>query len=84
MGKYRRPRINFVLDEDIRDDLALWAEDEGRTMSNLVERIVTAAVKEWRTQPQPPTASETKVKTQISGNGKGKGKRQQSQTAPTD
>ena len=44
MGKYRRPRINFVLDEDIRDDLTVWAKEEGRTMSNLVERIVTAAV----------------------------------------
>ncbi len=44
MGKYRRPRINFVLDEDIKDDLTVWAKEEGRTMSNLVERIVTAAV----------------------------------------
>ena len=44
MGKYRRPRINFVLNEDIRDDLTVWAKEEGRTMSNLVERIVTAAV----------------------------------------
>ncbi|MEZ2240779.1 hypothetical protein [Microcoleus sp.] len=44
MGKYRRPRVNFVLDEDVRDDLTVWAKEEGRTMSNLVERIVTAAV----------------------------------------
>ncbi|MEA5574164.1 ribbon-helix-helix domain-containing protein [Calothrix sp. UHCC 0171] len=59
MGKYRRPRVNFVLDEDIRDDLALWAVEEGRTMSNLVERIVTAAVQERRSK-LPPSSKEDK------------------------
>lgn len=61
MGKYRRPRINFVLDEDIRDDLTVWAKEEGRTMSNLVERIVTAAVQGKRnSQPHqnPPIPQE--------------------------
>ncbi|WP_341740268.1 hypothetical protein [Microcoleus sp. CAWBG640] len=54
MGKYRRPRVNFVLDEDIRDDLMVWAKEEGRTMSNLVERIVTAAVQGNRhSNPNP-------------------------------
>jgi hypothetical protein len=53
MGKYRRPRVNFVLDEDIRDDLVLWSSEEGRTMSNLVERIVTAAVQERRSKLLP-------------------------------
>ncbi len=54
MGKYRRPRVNFVLDEDVRDDLMVWAKEEGRTMSNLVERIVTAAVQGNRhSHPNP-------------------------------
>jgi len=40
----RRPRIMFTCSEDTKQILELWSEEEGRTVSNLVERIVLEAI----------------------------------------
>lgn len=40
------------MDEDARSELETWASDEGRTMSNLVERIVNEALAK---RNQPPS-----------------------------
>lgn len=51
--------MNFICDQEVRDYLEAWADREGRTMSNLVERIVTAAVLEERQRhPIPSTIFE--------------------------
>ncbi|MBD2535416.1 hypothetical protein H6G97_40890 [Nostoc flagelliforme FACHB-838] len=40
----RRPRVMFTCSEDIKETLELWSEEEGRTVSNLVERIIAEAI----------------------------------------
>ncbi|WP_082803633.1 ribbon-helix-helix domain-containing protein [Anabaena sp. 4-3] len=40
----RRPRVMFTCDDSTKKILEEWAEDEGRTLSNLVERIVEDAI----------------------------------------
>ncbi|BBD63430.1 hypothetical protein NIES2109_62800 (plasmid) [Nostoc sp. HK-01] len=40
----RKPRIMFSCSEDTKEDLESWAEDEGRSISNLIERIVMDAI----------------------------------------
>ncbi|WP_196514750.1 MULTISPECIES: hypothetical protein [unclassified Nostoc] len=34
----------FTCSEDIKETLELWSEEEGRTVSNLVERIIAEAI----------------------------------------
>ncbi|WP_103126980.1 ribbon-helix-helix domain-containing protein [Nostoc cycadae] len=40
----RRPRIAFVCDQSLKESLERWAEEESRTLSNLVELICKNAV----------------------------------------
>lgn len=40
----RKPRIMFSCSEGTKEDLESWAEDEGRSISNLIERIVMDAI----------------------------------------
>ncbi len=40
----RTEKINFTCDSDTKQYLRLWAAREGRTLSNLVERIVIEAI----------------------------------------
>jgi hypothetical protein len=44
-GQYRRPRINFGISEESKEQLEQWAKDEHRTVSNLVEAITEEALK---------------------------------------
>jgi hypothetical protein len=41
-----KPKVMFVTDEETREYLEAWAGDEGRSLSNLVDRIVKAAIKQ--------------------------------------
>ncbi|WP_448603824.1 ribbon-helix-helix domain-containing protein [Thermoleptolyngbya sp.] len=41
-----KPKVMFVTDEETREYLETWAEEEGRSISNLVDRIVKAAIKQ--------------------------------------
>lgn len=45
----------FTCSEEIKQTLELWSEEEGRTVSNLVERIVAEAIA--TKQQKPPTLS---------------------------
>jgi hypothetical protein len=47
-GQYRRPRINFGISEESKEQLEQWAKDEHRTVSNLVEAITEEALKTKR------------------------------------
>jgi CopG-like RHH_1 or ribbon-helix-helix domain, RHH_5 len=40
----RRPRVAFICDEEVKQILEEWADEEGRTVSNLVERIVLEVI----------------------------------------
>lgn len=40
----RKPRIMFSCSQETKEDLESWAEDEGRSVSNLIERIVMEAI----------------------------------------
>lgn len=55
----RRPRIMFTCSEETKQTLELWSEEEGRTVSNLVERIVIEAIAAKQAKKnkskQPPT-----------------------------
>jgi hypothetical protein len=42
----RTQKITFTCTPELREDLEEWANEEGRTMSNLVERIVSMAIDE--------------------------------------
>lgn len=43
-GQYRRPRINFGIDENSKRELEEWAEQEHRTVSNLIESNIETAL----------------------------------------
>jgi len=47
-GQYRRPRINFGIDENSKEELEEWAKQEHRTVSNLVEANIETALAERR------------------------------------
>lgn len=40
----KKEKITFICDTDTRSKLESWAEEEGRSLSNLVERIVSKAL----------------------------------------
>lgn len=40
----QKPRISFIADDELLPKLKAWAEEEYRTVSNLVEAIVKDAV----------------------------------------
>jgi hypothetical protein len=40
----RRPRIGFVCDQTLKESLEKWAEEESRTLSNLIELICKNAI----------------------------------------
>ncbi|MGI2907929.1 ribbon-helix-helix domain-containing protein [Tolypothrix sp. VBCCA 56010] len=47
-GQYRRPRINFGIEETSKEELEEWAKQEHRTVSNLVEATVETALAQRR------------------------------------
>jgi hypothetical protein len=42
----RTEKINFTCDTETKQYLRIWAARESRTLSNLVEKIVTAAIEQ--------------------------------------
>lgn len=44
MGKSRRPRMMFSCTEEARKYLEMWATEEGRSTSNVIERIISEAI----------------------------------------
>ncbi len=49
-GKHIRPRINFALSSDSKEQLEQWAKEEHRTLSNLVEALTEEAIKNKQTR----------------------------------
>ncbi len=39
-GQYRRPRVTLGLDENIKEEIELWANRERRTLANFLEHLV--------------------------------------------
>ena len=50
----RTEKINFTCEPEDKGYLKEWAAREGRTLSNLVERIVKEAILEDRVQNESP------------------------------
>ncbi|MEO0375788.1 MAG: hypothetical protein AAF329_14415 [Cyanobacteria bacterium P01_A01_bin.17] len=48
----RKPIISIVVTPELKADLEAWAEEEGRTVSNLGERVLSKAVKKWKAQKE--------------------------------
>ena len=42
----KKPTINVVVSEELKSAIEAWAGDEGRTQSNLCERILNKAAKD--------------------------------------
>lgn len=42
----RTEKINFTCDLETKQYLRIWAAREGRTLSNLIERLVLSAIEE--------------------------------------
>lgn len=68
MGVTKKAKVTFTCESEIKEYLAQWADVENRTLSNLVETLVTEAIAARQTHQQQPPASST------GGKGKGKGK----------
>ena len=47
MGKFKNPRITFICDESVKRKLEQRAEVEHRTLSNLVEFLVTESLNNY-------------------------------------
>ncbi len=47
----QKATVYFTCQPDIKATLQSWADEEGRSLSNLVERIVLAALVEKQKQP---------------------------------
>ena len=46
----KKPIISVVVSPELKTDLEKWAEEEGRTVSNLSERILSRAIREWKAE----------------------------------
>jgi uncharacterized protein (UPF0254 family) len=44
MGKTNKPRMNFTLGDEEKSFIDMWAEEEDRSVANLLERIVKDAI----------------------------------------
>ena len=44
----KKPIISVVVTPELKADLEAWAKEEGRTVSNLSERVLSKAVAEWK------------------------------------
>lgn len=40
----KRPRLAFICDRDLKEELEAWAKEENRTLSNLIESICKKAI----------------------------------------
>jgi hypothetical protein len=56
MGETRKARVMFTCEHEIKDYLTEWAESENRTVSNLVETLITEAIA--AREKQPPTSKD--------------------------
>ncbi len=48
MGQTKKAKITFTCSHELRDELDAIAEQEDRTLSKLVERLVTKALLDYR------------------------------------
>ena len=51
----RTEKINFTCDTETKKYLRIWAAKESRTLSNLVEKLVTEAIEEDKQKHEQST-----------------------------
>lgn len=52
MGQTKKAKVMFTCEHEVKDDLGEWAKSERRTVSNLVEGIVTDALTKWKQEQE--------------------------------
>lgn len=52
MGQTKKAKITFTCSHELREELESIASSEDRTLSNLVERLVTRAVQIYKPEDQ--------------------------------
>jgi hypothetical protein len=68
MGQTKKAKVMFTCEWETKDFLTKWANAENRTLSNLVETLITEAIATKQAQQSETPAPEP------STGGKGKGK----------
>lgn len=48
----KKPIVSVVVSPELKAALEAWADEEGRTVSNLSERILSKAVGVWKAQQE--------------------------------
>ncbi|BBD70941.1 MULTISPECIES: hypothetical protein [Nostoc] len=48
MGVTKKAKVMFTCEHETKSDLEAWAKSERRTVSNLVEGVVVAALANWK------------------------------------
>lgn len=52
MGQTKKAKITFTCSHELREELESIANAEDRTLSNLVERMITRAIQNYKPQDQ--------------------------------
>ncbi|MBD2628596.1 hypothetical protein [Trichormus variabilis] len=52
MGQTKKAKITFTCSHELREELESIANVEDRTLSNLVERMITRAIQNYKPQDQ--------------------------------
>jgi hypothetical protein len=52
MGQTKKAKVMFTCDHKVKEDLGKWASSERRTVSNLVEGVVTEALDKWKRESE--------------------------------
>ncbi|MTJ14154.1 hypothetical protein FJR11_16510 [Anabaena sp. UHCC 0187] len=52
MGQTKKAKITFTCSHELREELESIASSEDRTLSNLVERLVTRAIQIYKPEDQ--------------------------------
>jgi hypothetical protein len=60
MGDGKTEKVTFTCTPDLKESLVKWAAKERRSLSNLVEGIVTEAFEEQQKDQPEPTKTKTK------------------------
>ena len=62
-GKPKSPRIQVVLPENLCDQLALLAEEESRTVSNMAKVLIQEGIKKYFEKESQSSVSENNLNT---------------------
>jgi len=71
MGVTKKAKVTFTCESETKDCLQEWASAENRTLSNLVETLVTEAIAARQRQAQQSETPAPELSTGAKGKGEG-------------